>query len=108
MEMRLVGSISSGASWRLEVDVAVADSQTAIEALDDELHRYQRPYSGCRSAARRVGDEDSAQAQSHAAARAQGADGVATVDASGDTGGAETACGERKAVSQGPGCLNEI
>ena len=53
--------------------------------LDPERRVHRVP----RSAARRVGDEDSAQAQGHAAARAHGADRAAAIDASGDTGRAQ-------------------
>ena len=49
----------------------------------------RRLYRVSRSAARRVGDEDSAEAQSHAVARAHGEDRIAAIDAPGDTDGAE-------------------
>jgi hypothetical protein len=51
--------------------------------------------SGC--SARRVGNEDSAQTQGHAAARAYGEDGVTAIDASGDTGAAKAASHQRRA-----------
>ena len=55
------------------------------------LRSQRRLHRVSRSAARRVGDEDSAQAQGYAAARAHGANRAAAIDASGDSGGAEAA-----------------